>query len=155
MAGGRPRKPTALKLLTGNPGKRALPKHEPKPRAVSGLLCPDWMPDEGRALWARLEPLLSRLGVLTEADAEALAVLCDSWAEWLAARAVVREQGATYFSQRGEAPRPEVRIADAAAKRFVTLLGRFGLTPADRAKVTAVALEEVDPMDELLAERGA
>ena len=48
---GPPKKPTALKLVAGNPGKRALNKLEPKPR---GNLydAPDWLTDTQRVGWA-------------------------------------------------------------------------------------------------------
>ena len=68
--GNRP-KPTALKLLNGNPGKRAISKDEPQPSAG------DWAPPEGlspRALrmWNRLAPELARMGLFTICDPESL-----------------------------------------------------------------------------------
>ena len=40
---GPPPKPTALRLLQGNPGKRRLNDAEPKPKQ-SLPRCPDWLP---------------------------------------------------------------------------------------------------------------
>src|SRR5437899_2154383 len=71
---GRPRKPTALKVLAGNPGHRALPKNEPRP--ALGAKAPGWMTIGARREWDALAPMLDRLGVLAETDAEALAELC-------------------------------------------------------------------------------
>ena len=44
---GRKPKPTAIKELEGNPGKRKLNKHEPKPikRAPP---CPKWLTDDAK-----------------------------------------------------------------------------------------------------------
>jgi hypothetical protein len=42
MRTGRPPKPTALKLMTGNPGRRPLPKDEPAP-PKGDVLAPAWL----------------------------------------------------------------------------------------------------------------
>lgn len=52
---GRKPKPTALKVLEGNPGHRPLNKKEPLPK---GRLprCPDWLEDDARRngnAWAK------------------------------------------------------------------------------------------------------
>ena len=70
MAGRRP-KPTALRLVEGNPGKRAINKKEPKPKRVIPS-CPAHLDDSGKVAWGRLSVLLDRRGVLTEADSAAL-----------------------------------------------------------------------------------
>lgn len=52
MTGGKP-KPTAIKELEGNLGKRKLNKKEPKPD--KGMpVCPDWLLPEVKAEWKRL-----------------------------------------------------------------------------------------------------
>lgn len=50
---GRKPTPTALKVITGNPGKRPLNRFEPKPE---GDLAepPDWMTDNQKAIWRKL-----------------------------------------------------------------------------------------------------
>ena len=44
---------------------------------------------------------------------------------------------------------PEVRLVNDATKRFASWLARFGMTPADRARVSVVEREEDDPLDAL------
>jgi phage terminase small subunit len=74
-------KPTALKLLQGNPGKRAINGREPKPK--TGMpRCPDWLDEEAKACWKRIVPQLNGMGVLTLIDADALANYCDTWSRW-------------------------------------------------------------------------
>lgn len=58
MAKGRPPKPTWLKVIAGNPGKRALPTGEPvpvgpaiKPAYVRGLAAKIWERDIAPASW--------------------------------------------------------------------------------------------------------
>lgn len=64
---GRKPKPTALKKLEGNPGKRPLNELEPMPR-VSMLRCPNWLEPEAKKEWRRLAPVLIDAGILTGAD---------------------------------------------------------------------------------------
>jgi phage terminase small subunit len=70
---GRKPKPTHLKVLSGNPGRRPLPESEPKPQPVAPP-CPDWLPEEARAKWDELAPELERLGLLTAVDGPAFAM---------------------------------------------------------------------------------
>ncbi len=80
MAGRKP-KPTALKKLEGNPGKRKLNTKEPVPE--KGMPdCPKWLLPEAREEWKRLCQKLSEMGVLTEIDMAAFAAYCQSYARW-------------------------------------------------------------------------
>jgi len=72
--------PTALTVLRGNPGKRHIPKHEPKPSS-EGITCPRWLDSEARKIWREYAPQLIRLGVLTKVDRGAFAQGCRDWAE--------------------------------------------------------------------------
>lgn len=73
---GRPPKPTALKLLQGNPGKRPLNDREPKPPV--GCVPPDYVKADAALLkeWSLEAPRLTRLKILTEIDGDPLARLC-------------------------------------------------------------------------------
>jgi|SRR3990167_1452911 len=151
MAGRRP-KPTALKLVAGNPGKRKINKSEPKPRRVIPS-CPAHLSDVGKVAWGRLSVLLDRMGVLTEADSSALERLCDCYADILECRELVQRDGRTYSSittrttsEEGEETtvqevksllkaNPAVAMLRAADAQFKSYLVEFGLTPAARSKV--------------------
>lgn len=68
MAGrGRPPKPTAVKELEGNPGKRPLNKNEPKPKQTAPK-CPSWLEPDAKKEWRRLSKELESMGLLTEVD---------------------------------------------------------------------------------------
>src|SRR6185312_2686519 len=58
---GRKPKPSALKLLAGNPGKRALNKREPRPRREIPSP-PAHLSDGARTAWGALSTRLDRLG---------------------------------------------------------------------------------------------
>ena len=80
MAGRKP-KPTAIKELEGNPGKRKLNKKEPKPEKGM-LVCPEWLLPEAKVEWKHLSEKLNQMGVLTEVDMAAFAAYCQSYARW-------------------------------------------------------------------------
>ena len=66
MAGRKP-KPTAVKKLEGNPGKRKLNTKEANPG--KGMPdCPAWLLPEAKIEWIRLSEKLNQMGVLTEID---------------------------------------------------------------------------------------
>lgn len=50
---GRKPKPTAMKVLEGNPGKRQLNSKEPKP-VKKAPRCPNWLEDEAKKEWKRM-----------------------------------------------------------------------------------------------------
>jgi phage terminase small subunit len=76
IGGNRP-KPTVLRLVTGNPGKRPLPVGEPMPRGKP--VKPKWLKGRGAALW---DELLVLAFWLTEADSYKLAAWCDRQADF-------------------------------------------------------------------------
>jgi P27 family predicted phage terminase small subunit len=153
MAGRRP-KPTHLKVVAGNPGRRPLNPKEPKPaREIPS--CPAHLSDTSKVAWGRLCVLLDRMGVLTEADTLALERLCDCYAEILECRELIARDGRTYSSvttrttsEEGEETtveevksllkaNPAVAMLGDADRRFKSYLVEFGLTPAARTKVQA------------------
>ena len=69
---GRKPKPTAVKQLEGNPGKRQLNANEPKPVARAPS-CPKWLEDDAKKEWRRLAKQMEQLGILTEVDMAAFA----------------------------------------------------------------------------------
>lgn len=77
VRGARPT-PTHLKLVTGNPGKRALPEGEPMP--AGSPVRPAWLRGKrALALWDEL----ARIAFwLTEADSYKLAAWCDRQADF-------------------------------------------------------------------------
>ena len=79
---GRKPKPTTLKILEGNPGKRSLNEHEPQVQAEIPE-CPEFLDDEARAEWFRMAKVLQDMGLLTQADRAALAAYCVAYSCWV------------------------------------------------------------------------
>lgn len=143
MKTGRPPKPTALKELAGNPGKRPLNRNEPKPRIVIPP-CPKWVTGEARKEYQRHARLLVELRVMTEADRIALAAFAHELTKWLEAEAQVQELGAVLISEKTGAPylNPWQNIASNHFKNMVKLATEFGLTPASRSRIEAQPEDE-------------
>ena len=74
MAGRKP-KPTKLKLLQGNPGRRPINKNEPEPRPGIPRI-PKWLKAHPTAVkeWRREAKILNEMGVLTLAEEGDLAM---------------------------------------------------------------------------------
>lgn len=162
---GRKPKPTALKLLTGNPGKRPLPENEPKPPPVAPR-CPHWLHKEAKKEWKRIAPILEQLGLLTQADMAALAGYCQSWAQFREATEFIHKNGHAYpiweRSEDGSVKRdeagkpilrymqqwPQVSIANQALKQIRSFCSEFGLTPSARGRISIPTQETADEYKE-------
>jgi len=138
MAGRRP-KPTHLKLIAGNPGKRPLNAAEPKPARVIPSP-PEHLSPDARVAWGRFAAILDRSGVLTEADAAALEQVAETYAEIVALRQDIAANGRfqvveTKAGGEMERMRPAYSALMDADRRLKAWLVEFGQTPAARSKV--------------------
>lgn len=143
MAGRRP-KPTALKELAGNPGKRALNKNEPK---FSGLpTCPSHLDKQAKAEWKRVSKELSAVGLLTAVDRAALAAYCQCWSRWVQAEQKIQETSLVVKAAKSGYPiqNPFVSIANTALDLMKKFLTEFGLTPASRSRLSVDADKSTD-----------
>lgn len=85
---GRKAKPTHIKLLEGNPGKRPLPTKEPKPERGKPP-CPSHLPKRAKKVFRSASTVLDAMGVLTVADGQALELLALAVDEYHDAREVI------------------------------------------------------------------
>lgn len=136
---GPPPLPTALKLIRGNPGKRALPESEPVAPAMQNLLPPEWLSEPARRYWGEIAPMLADCGILTQADRTAFEGLCDAYARWREASEmlaktpmIVKAPTSGYLM-----PNPMIAITNTAFGQLRAMLVEFGMTPAARSRVTA------------------
>lgn len=141
MRGRRP-KPTAQRVLEGNPGHRPLNPEEPEFPPVDGDITPIELLDDKAAIeeWARLSPLLTTARVMTEADRGALLALCQQWSRYLAASAKVKDAGLVVKAPSGyPIPNPYLPIANRALSNCTKLWAELGLTPSSRSRVSVTA----------------
>jgi P27 family predicted phage terminase small subunit len=150
---GRKRKPTALKLLQGNPGKRAVRDDEPKP-AVCVPHPPDHLSDAAKEHWRQIGQELASVGILTKIDADALGMYCEAFARWVHANEQIRQFGPLVKAPSGYPMQsPFLAIANKAFDQMRAMLTEFGMTPSSRTKVHAAKPDDDDAMERFL--RGA
>jgi len=148
----RPAVPTEIKIARGNPGKRALPKNEakPKPLAASDLEPPRGISPRGRKFWNEIAVNLYECGLLTVADHKTLLMYVEAYAEWAEATTMVRQLGAVVgkdkfgnlvkFNKKANLEKipfinPWCRVANAAFNRAAKLIPQLGLSPSSRAGI--------------------
>ena len=152
---GRKPKPTAIKLLEGNPGKRPLNAREPTPPKAE-IKCPAWLLPEAKKEWKRLGASLEAMGVLTMADLTAFAGYCQAYARWKEAEEFITQHGSIFRTPSGYVQQvPQVSIAQQSLRLMQTFCTEFGLTPACRARIIAAGGRSEnegsgDPMEQLL-----
>lgn len=148
MAGRAP-KPTNLKLVTGNPGKRAVNRSEPDPTYLQNLQAPDWLTADARQVWDELAPRLARAKLLTEVDVDALAMGCVAIAQFRCAARTTGERlvrSKVDYDELGKprAPKPDAGgeyinpwlIAQSMSfKQAMAVFQQFGMSPAARTRI--------------------
>lgn len=140
---GRPLKPTALKVIEGNKGKRAAGKQEPDPEYVTDLSAPEWLTGEAAAVWDEVAPNLRKARLLTTVDVQALGMGCIAIAQYRAAskRAdgelvkskTVEREGAPV--EMGEHVNPWLIVQSMSFKQAMAIFQQFGMSPAARTRI--------------------
>jgi P27 family predicted phage terminase small subunit len=154
MTRGPQPKPTAIKRLEGNPGKRALNDREPEP--TTGCTPPAWLPPGALAEWTRVYPELQALGLATVVDQAALSCWC------LAVDTL--ERASRQLTPTAENPTPEIQITESgyecvsgaellrrqAIKDIRAFQDLFGFSPAARSRIS-VPQKDDDDLEALVA----
>ena len=134
---GRKPKPSAIKELEGNPGKRPLNENEPKP-VKKAPPCPKWLESDAKKEWRRLAKQMELLGILTQVDMAAFAGYCQAYARWKAAEEFITQHGEIVKTPSGYWQQvPQVGIAQNYLKTMNRIAEQFGLTPASRSRIIA------------------
>jgi P27 family predicted phage terminase small subunit len=139
--------PTHLKLIRGNPGKRAIPA-EPEPEIPESMPePPPFLAPYARDEWWSVGPRLVRLGLLTVVDLQVFAAYCQSYATWRTAVETFNAMGerdattggllVKRVSDGNPMRNPLVAIAANAASDMVRYAAEFGLTPLARGRIAA------------------
>lgn len=153
MTRGRKPKPTVLKLVTDNPGRRALNESEPQP-AVRALEPPSILIPDARAEWDRVADDLIGSGLITVADLGALAVYCTAYGRWVQAERILAadakanpdNEGLTIETSNGNVViNPRLGIRNKAAADLMKAAAELGMTPSARSRVQAAPASKQDP----------
>jgi P27 family predicted phage terminase small subunit len=140
---GRPKKPTSLKLLEGNPGKRPLPTDEVMPEPVADP-CPKWFDRYAKQVWQELASRLEDIGLLTKVDSIDFQSLCISVGILRKAYQDLKKlKKLTFETDKGYRQQvPEIGIISSSIKTITTLAAKFGLSPADRVGLVSPKASE-------------
>lgn len=164
MTKGRKPKPTHLKVVRGNPGRRALPENEPMPKRKRPDK-PKGLGPYASKLWDKVSEEAFDMGVLTSADGAALRMMCEVWERFYQANDAINRNGGMFYSSESvhEAggkivvkelikTHPAVRIAADASKELRGWMAEFGLTPSSRSRIEkALDDDEEDEIDNFFA----
>lgn len=127
MPRGRPRKPSALRELEGNRSRTDIPPDMP----LSGIPeCPRRLTGLAREHFEFVAGELTAIGVTKHLDTEALAMMAQLWGEFWAA-----------------AEQHDIDGMCKLSAKWGNLAGKYGLTPADRAKIMATPATKQDPTE--------
>jgi P27 family predicted phage terminase small subunit len=110
-------KPTYMKLLEGNPGKRPLNEHEPIPaKGIPSI--PEWLKAFPFAVqeWDRESAILDRMGAITEAEANLLAHRCYMESEIQRLASEVEKEGSVLYTQKMDSLGNEIMEAKSNPK---------------------------------------
>lgn len=137
-------RPTKMKLLEGNPGRRPIPSGEPQPPVSFKVPAPPkHLSKSAKKEWKDISKKLHRLGLLTEIDYSALALYCQSYGRWVDAEEKLLQTSMVVKTSNGNPiHNPYLSIANTAMRDCHTYLTEFGMTPSSRSKVTATKQEK-------------
>ena len=147
---GRKPKPTALKILQGNPGKRALNKFEPEvPQEMPE--CPDWIGKRAKKYWIQYAEELNKSGLLSRVDGSAFGAFCNALGMLEAANKDIDRRGHLINDvMKGKIKNPSVGIAKDAWAAIKAFSVEFGLTPSSRSRVVVIQPKKDNPLQQFM-----
>jgi P27 family predicted phage terminase small subunit len=162
---GRKPRPTALKILHGEPNKNRINTREPKPTALK-TTCPSHLSQYAKAEWRRIVPELEGMGIFTKIDRAALSAYCQAYGRWVDCELKIKEIQAeaakngkdsinAYLlkTQSGNIIiNPLMSVSNRALEQMRQFLTEFGLTPVSRTRINTDAdTRKEDEFEELLS----
>lgn len=148
---GRRPKPTALKLLQGNPGQRKLNEREPQP-PVGEVVKPEMGAEVG-AVWDELAPGCIAMGTLTTVDVRTFVTLCELQATFNTAAKEKASPGFRPFlhttmvdsagnEHQNVKEHPALSLERKTAAALRPYYEKFGLEPVGRARIQVPKSQE-------------
>ena len=152
---GPPPKPTALKVLAGNPGRRPLNRREPRIVSKSPPRCPSHLNADARREWRRIVRWYRACGLLTLLDRAALTGYCQHYSRAVKADRSIEKTGLLIKTSQGNViQNPLVGISNHSWSQVLRFGKEFGLTPASRARLEAPEQVEEDEFEAYLRKTG-
>jgi P27 family predicted phage terminase small subunit len=144
MTRGRKPKPSHLKAVQGNAGKRGVNHDEPEGEELTEVpLPPDWLDPIGIQMWEKIGPDLANLEAY-----------CAAYARWRKAEADIAKNGITVQGMNSEVKNPACTVANESLKQLVTFGSALGLDPSSRSRLAIPGAKEAgNPFKDLIGKK--
>ena len=105
--------------------------------------------------WMRMAPMMERLGLLTEADADVFSRYCDLWEMYDELKATIKgNKGKYYKLPNGTLGKhPAVEMMFKTEQALTRMEDRFGLTPSARCGLNVTTTKADDDFEEDITAR--
>ncbi|OFE11665.1 terminase [Pseudohongiella acticola] len=152
---GRKPKPTQLKVIQGNAGKRKINQDEPLADTLSQVPPPPtWMPELAKEAWKKLAPWLVSAKILAASDLHNLEVFCCAYSRWREAEKNIAKNGVTVPGMNNDIKNPACTAANEATKQMSTYGAALGLDPATRSRLAVPgAKDAANPFRDLVGKQ--
>ena len=151
-------KPTAIKKAEGTFRRDRAPKNEITPTVCLTLDAPPELNEWGLKLWNAISEDYLRLNLITKVDTGSLFTLCNEFGTYCEADDLIKAKGLEVeeevYNNKGELtgtrtiPNPMLKVRNDAFKNYNSMCSKFGITPADRARLSAPDTTNTDPFAE-------
>ena len=133
----RPRKPTALKIVTGT---NRPDRNEPEIQVTSGIPeCPSWINGSGKKYWSEIAPILEENNLLSVCDLSTFSLHCDSMGLFveIAERIESVDELITVTPQGFEVQGVLIQIRNKLWDQVLKSGAAFGHSPQSRSSIKA------------------
>lgn len=158
-------KPDVIKKLEGNPGKRKLREKDLNAMLMSEVpKPPKKLMKDAKKAWARMAPLLTACGLLTEMTVDYFAEVCQWYARYTVTEKKIMEGGeeGVYKTQSSESgymsQHPMITQMNQYYDKWEKGIKEFGMTPMSWARYMSIAGnaaggadDEDDPLEKMLS----
>lgn len=140
----KPRLPKEIKEKRGTLEKsRELANPmSPVKTKVGPITIPAYLNKYGKSFYKFYHKTLTDVGVLTVTDLEALGMMSSEYGRYIEAQYILKSEGMVTIGTNKNGSEysmvsPYISIANNAYKNFYNMMGRFGVSPADRQKISS------------------
>jgi P27 family predicted phage terminase small subunit len=110
---------------------------------------PSWLPDEGKAEWRRVLPLLMARSILSRADLSTLAAYCAAFGQVQQCQRILNDEGLVVEAKQGPKGHPAAIIQHRAQSQMRQYAAELGLTPVSRSRAAVVDRTEGDDWSDM------
>ena len=142
---GRKAKPTEIKRVNGNPGKRALNNNAPDFSAVVDIAPPIYFDglEHATMIWQSIVPELLKNKLLRITDMHNVEAFCMAYDNYRQCQKHIAENGVVIMgSNGGDIKNPALTGLNEALRQMATFGAMLGLDPSSRQRLTGVGGKE-------------